>query len=118
VPTKKELIDELDFLTDVLSTRWLAGGVLGLSWLVIIQGTDARSFLERYDIIGPIVLALLALLIDFSQYCFGYILNLRLLNYFPGETESILTIPRPLCTGCDASHFMPRSRLLWLPPPG
>jgi hypothetical protein len=91
VPAKKELIDELNFLTDVLSDRmrWLAGWVLGLSWLVIIQGTDAPSFLERHDIIAPIVLALLALLIDFSRYCFGYKLNLRLINSFPCETETI-----------------------------
>jgi len=83
VPTKKELVDELNFLTDVLSdrTRWLAGWVLGLSWLVIIQGTHAPSFLERHDIIGPIALALLALSIDFSQYCFGILYDTEALLY-------------------------------------
>jgi hypothetical protein len=91
VPTKKELIDELNFLSDVLSerTRWVAGWVLGLGWLVIIQGSDAPRFLAPKDIIPPITLALVALLLDFSQYCFGYVLNLRLLNSFPKNTDSL-----------------------------
>jgi hypothetical protein len=91
VTAKKELINELNFLTDVLSdrTRWLAGWVLGLSWLVMIQSSNAPGFLAPHDIIEPTALALLALLIDFSQYCFGYILNLRVLNSFPSDTESV-----------------------------
>ena len=91
MPTKKELIDELNFLTDVLSdrTRWLAGWVLALSWLVIIQSGDAPGFLEPHDIIQPAALALLALLIDFSQYFFGYVLNYRVLHSFSDDTESV-----------------------------
>ena len=93
MPTKKELIDELNFLTDVLSdrTRWLAGWVLGLSWLVIIQNGDAGNaprFLQPHDIIEPTALALLAFLIDFSQYVFGYVLNYRMLHSFPADTDS------------------------------
>jgi hypothetical protein len=60
-----------------------------LSWLVIIQGPDAPRFLASDVIIPPTALAFVALLLDFSQYCFGYILNLRMLNSFPKNTDSL-----------------------------
>jgi hypothetical protein len=115
VPTKRELIDELNFLTDVLSdrTRWLAGWVLGLGWLVIIQDASAPAFLDKRDIIEPIALALLALLIDFFQYCFGYVLNLRLLNSFPADTESLSYDTGALLYRFRLLAFYARFRLLW-----
>lgn len=75
--TKKDLIDELHYLTDLLSqrSRTLASGVLAFCWLFVLQNTtkDKLYIFENYMLLVPIVFAILSLLLDAAQYWFGFL---------------------------------------------
>ena len=76
--TKKDLIDELNYLTDLLSqrSRKLATGVLAFCWLFILQNAtknnDSHLF-KTSTLLIPVFLAILSLLVDVAQYWLGYL---------------------------------------------
>ena len=74
---KKDLIDELNYLTDLLSqrSRTLATGVLAFCWLFILQNTTNNKLpiFETSTLLVPVIFAILSLLIDAAQYWFGYL---------------------------------------------
>lgn len=78
MPSAKELIDELHFLSDRLSTqvRTVALGLLALSWGLLLG--ESRTAVEAAEamkrgllIIG--VMAILTMFLDFLQYVCGYL---------------------------------------------
>lgn len=84
MPDQNKVIEELDFLTDVLSNRvrTTAAGVLAFCLGFIVEGSQSVTggFLSAREVAPPIALSLLALLSDLLQYVFGYILNMRMLR--------------------------------------
>jgi hypothetical protein len=84
VPDRLKIMEELDFLTDVLSNRvrTIAGGVLAFCWAFVVEGSQVAGggFIAVQELLTPITLAMLALALDLSQYVFGYSLNRRMLR--------------------------------------
>jgi len=80
-----EILKELDFLTDRLSTqvRTTAFGALAFSWGILIGDSalarDVTSQL-KWHLVGVCAVAVLTLFLDFAQYCAGYILTLTVLR--------------------------------------
>lgn len=82
---KQDIIKEMDFLSDRISTqvRTVALGLLGITWGVLIGKSDvalgiARSIGKNLMVIGGI--AILAMFLDFLQYFFGYWYTYSLFN--------------------------------------
>jgi len=78
MPTLDKVIEELNFLSEVLSTRvrTLAAGVLALAWVFVLGNAikdEHAGFIADRDLVAPIVLALLSLLADLSQYWCGLV---------------------------------------------
>jgi hypothetical protein len=76
--TKKELIDELNFLTELLSNRirTISIGILAFCWLFIfnnISGQNTPHLIENQILLVPVFLAISALVADFAQYWFGFV---------------------------------------------
>jgi hypothetical protein len=85
VPDRQKVMEELNFLTDVLSNRvrTIAGGVLAFCWAFVVEGSQnptGAGLVSVWEVITPIGLALFALTFDLSQYMFGYSLNRRMLR--------------------------------------
>src|SRR6266566_3397822 len=75
--TKEKILDDLNFITDRISTqvRTLALGVLGFIWGIIISDSPiAKSIAEplHAQLLGIAGGALLTMFLDFSQYVAGY----------------------------------------------
>ena len=75
--SKSDITEDLNFLTDRLSTqvRTTALGVLVFSWgLLMGESTVARSLAAQLkrDLVAVAALAVLAMLCDILQYLFGY----------------------------------------------
>ena len=86
MPTKEKVIEELNFVTEVLSTRarTLAAGVLALAWVFLLGNAindEHAGFIANRALVAPIVLALLSLLADLSQYWCGLLATRRHLQY-------------------------------------
>ncbi len=82
---KKDLIVELNFLSDILSNRvrTISGGILALCWLLILQNLSKPNKLAVFSttsLLIPSAIAVLALLADFAQYLFGYVTTRSLLR--------------------------------------
>ncbi len=76
--TKKELIDDLNFLTELLSNRirTISIGILAFCWLFIfnnISGQNTPHLIENQILLVPVFLAISALVADFAQYWFGFV---------------------------------------------
>jgi hypothetical protein len=76
--TKKELLDELNFLSDKISTSvWtLDLGMLAFAWSLLIASGDMR-FTVR-NAIWVMIPSLLALIAHMLQYLFGYVVARRI----------------------------------------
>jgi hypothetical protein len=89
VPNKKDLMDELDFLTDLISNRvrTISFGIVAFCWLFILQNiTDNNAIMSNKRLLIPVILSILALFADFAQYWFGFYTTRTLLR----EIESDL----------------------------
>jgi hypothetical protein len=78
MPTKKETIAELNFLTELLSTRvrTISAGTLAFCWVLIFESIFKKGSTTIIDInllLVPVSLAILTLVADFAQYWFGYL---------------------------------------------
>ena len=75
--TKKEVIEQMDWLTDRMSNqiRTVGLGVLALTWGLLIGGTDAAKAIGNRHHKGLLmvgVLVVISMFLDFLQYRFGY----------------------------------------------
>ena len=75
--SEKEIVDELDFLTDRLSTqvRTTALGALAFSWGMLIGNSEVTKNLTaqlKWHLVGVCALSVLTMFLDFAQYCAGY----------------------------------------------
>ena len=82
MPDKHAVIEELNFVTDLLSnrSRTLAGGVLAISWVLLLAnatGSEGSGVVDSRAILAPILFALLSLLADLAQYWAGYLFAKR-----------------------------------------
>ena len=82
---KKDILDELDFVTTTLSTqvRTTALGVLALSWgLLIGESSTAKELAAqlKWHLVGVGAAAVLILFLDFLQYVAGYAATLGVYN--------------------------------------
>jgi hypothetical protein len=84
MPKKSQVIEQLDFLTDRISTqvRTVSLGVLALTWgLIVGESGAAKSVSQQWKthLVGIGALAILVMFLDFLQYVAGYwnILKLR-----------------------------------------
>jgi hypothetical protein len=68
--TRKQVIDELNYLTEVISTRvrTITGGILAFCWLFVIE----NSYLPAIAVAPAIILSFMALSFDIGQYVAGY----------------------------------------------
>jgi hypothetical protein len=109
MPTRADIRAELNFLSDVLSTRvrTIAAGVLAFAWAFLVEGsTDPNGgLIGAAQLLGPIVLALLALTADLAQYICGYWLNLAMLRGMDIEESAQVDF--------DTRNFFYRARL-WM----
>jgi hypothetical protein len=85
MPTKKELCDDLDFMSDRLSTqtRTIALGLLAATWALLLSEspsakTVASSLSIHLLLIGDV--CVIALLIDYFHYVSGYFVDYELLK--------------------------------------
>jgi hypothetical protein len=93
MPTRAEIRDELNFLSDLISTRVraISGGVLAISWALLIEGAGSEApLVAATGLTVPIAAAIATLVADIAQYGFGLLLNLRLYGRMRREAlESI-----------------------------
>lgn len=90
MPSKKDLAQELNFLSGLLSERirFLAAGTLAFCWAFIIEGFasgEGEAFLKPLYALPPMMFSLLGLIADFLQYWAGYRLNVVLLRKLERE---------------------------------
>jgi len=77
VPEIKDVVSELQFISDRLSTqvRTVALGLLAISWTILVgDSAFLRSLAEGLgkSLLGVAILCVLALFLDFLQYVAGY----------------------------------------------
>lgn len=79
MPTTKELIEELGFLSEEISGKiWkLSAGVLALCWAFFVTPTQ---HVPPGDVVGPAVLAVFSMGADLGQYAAGLGYNMVLLR--------------------------------------
>ncbi len=78
MPTLKDLIRDLDFITDRISTqvRTVALGLAALSWALLLGESQAAAAAAAQMKLGLLLVGTLAvatLLFDFSQYVFAFL---------------------------------------------
>jgi hypothetical protein len=78
VPKKKEIIEELQFLSDKLSAqaRTVAFGLLAITWTILVgESAFLRKLSEGLGkrLLLVAVLSIFVLFVDFLQYVVGYI---------------------------------------------
>lgn len=83
MPTKPEVIGQLDFLSDRISTqvRTVSLGVLALTWGLLIGESESARALSRQwktNLIGIGGTAIVAMFLDFLQYAAGFRDNFKL----------------------------------------
>ncbi len=83
--TVKDLVTELQYLSDRLSTqvRTIALAVLALVWLFLAGGKDAPTLTRyppRWCLLVVAALALMAMMCDHLQYVSGYVSSKRTLD--------------------------------------
>jgi hypothetical protein len=101
MPTRKAIIDELDFLSGLISerVRSAAAVILAFCWAFIVEGAGGDGgFLAAGAVMPPLLLAVASLVADFVQYLAGLRLNLRTLRRMERE-------------GLDETGYDPRDSL-------
>jgi len=78
VADKKQLLDELNYLTELLSnrSRILATGIVAFTWVYILANLTSDKLSGVFDtqyLLIPMALSVMALLLDAFQYWIGYI---------------------------------------------
>jgi hypothetical protein len=75
MPTKDELVKELNWLTEKISSQvWtLNFGTLATTWSLLIAGRSGEKLIESGDAIPIILLCIVAMLCELGQYYAGYI---------------------------------------------
>lgn len=78
MPTINEIIEELDFISDKISTqvRTIALGLLAITWTILVgESAFLRKLSEGLgkSILLIAALSIFVLLVDFVQYVVGYI---------------------------------------------
>jgi hypothetical protein len=78
MPTTDKLIEQLDFLSDLLSNRvrTISGGILALAWLFLSGGSSSPVLPAKPDRNLLLVsggLAITALACDYLQYVCGFV---------------------------------------------
>jgi len=103
--TQKNAIEELNFLSSVLSerARFLNVGVLAIGWALLVEHPEAASantMDERYVLIS-LLFAILSLVLDFLQYLAGYVMVRRIViskqKKFKYEERKFFMIVREWC---------------------
>jgi hypothetical protein len=99
MPRRKDLAEELNFLSGLLSerVRFLAAGTLVFCWTFILEGiasSEGEAFLKPLYALPPMVLSLLGLVADFLQYWSGYRLNVVLLRKLEREGSDEISYDR------------------------
>jgi hypothetical protein len=89
MPTKSEIIQDLNWVTERISNRvWTVSvGVIALALTYIVESTrsDGSPFLRPEQVAVPAVLALLALAFDLIQYIAANRQNVRILRRMERE---------------------------------
>lgn len=101
MPTSDDLIEALGRSSETITQRVWAGsaGVLAFSISFIIEGGGAGApFLPPEKVVGPAMMAMGALLIDFVQHLSAYAMELGLLRRLEaaGETSAPFNRRAPL----------------------
>jgi hypothetical protein len=78
MPTTDKLIEQLDFLSDLLSNRvrTISGAILALAWLFLSGGSSSPVLPAKPDTELLLIsggLAITVLICDYLQYLFGYV---------------------------------------------
>lgn len=98
MPTKEDVIENLDSLTERISNRvWtISVGVLATSLAYIIEGAkkEGEPFLEPYLVAGPVAVAILALTADLLQYLAAIQQNVKMLKTMEKSGETSLSYDR------------------------
>lgn len=98
VPSKTDVQKELTSLSGRVSERlWtISVGVLAFCITFILEaaGKEHSPFVEPRQVIGPIILALLALVFDLVQYLAGYIQNKSLFDDMEKDGSEYKPYPR------------------------
>ena len=121
--TKKDLIDELNFLTDLISNRvrTISVGVLAFCWLFILQNISGQvSIISSKQLMIPVFLTIFSLVADLAQYWFGYYTTRSLLRQSEKENKddiaydyrSIIYIMRSIMF--YAKQFLMALATIWL----
>ena len=82
MPTKKEIIEDLNFLTELISTRvrTISAGILVFCWVLIFESIfkkGSTTIISVNLLLVPVSLAILTLVADFAQYWLGYLVTNR-----------------------------------------
>ncbi len=124
MPSRKAVIDELNFLSGLLSerVRTAAAVILAFCWAFIVEGSSVPGggFLSTEAVLPPLLLAVATLLADFTQYLAGLRLNVRTLAKM--EAEKVDELPydarHPLYVIRQASFYskmlLLAAALIWL----
>lgn len=96
MPDTETIRDDLDWVSDKLSSRvWSVSlGVLGTCIAFIIEsakGSGSPPFISPDRAIWPILFSLAALLFDFLQYIFAYVMGRRALEASEANPASSTT---------------------------
>jgi hypothetical protein len=70
MPTRAEIRDELNFLSDLISTRVraISGGVLAIAWALLIEGAGSEApLVAATSLTVPIAAAIATLVADIAQ---------------------------------------------------
>ena len=92
MPERSKIIEELNFLSDILSQRVRAFsvGVLVFCWAFVFEGKG----LSIKDLMVPGSFAVLALLLDSAQYAAGILLNMVMLRRMRRENKEAIAYDR------------------------
>lgn len=74
---RSHIIDEMNIASAALSdrARSISTGVLALCWVIILANRDSTSYVaiaEPQALYGPVILAIISLIMDVVQYTSGY----------------------------------------------
>jgi hypothetical protein len=86
---KEKLIEDLDWLTDKISTQvWTLNlGTLATTWSLLIATRGSEQFIESADAIPIMALCILAMLCELGQYYAGYFNAKSILDHLGEGTQ-------------------------------
>lgn len=111
--TKKQIIEELNFLSDIISQRCrtISTGIIAFCWLFILQNltkNESPEVIKTSRLLIPISFAILSLTMDLLQYWIGFILARTQLNQLRKSVASSLVFDE------DSFLFKLRSTTFYL----